>query len=97
MYNWRKMTEEQRKYVLQIRKEQHFPLHSLPHFSSETGYYHISVACYEHKPIIARNIERISQFEKKLFEAVAKAKTYIYPRVLIFIVLLGNYEFNLAI
>jgi putative transposase len=75
MYNWRKMTEEQKKYVLRIRQEQHFPLHSLPHFISETGYYHISSACYEHKSIIGKNIERITLFEAKLLKTLKVAKT----------------------
>ncbi len=75
MYNWRKMTEKQKEYVLKKRKQKNFPLHSLPHFLSKTGYYHISAANYEHKSIIGKNHQRISEFEDALFK-IAERKNF---------------------
>ena len=52
MYNWRKMGDEQRQYVLKNRQTQKHPWHSPKHIQSNKKRFHIVAACYEHKPII---------------------------------------------
>lgn len=68
MYNWRKMTDEQRRYILELRQRKRLPLHSLPHMVTAKDYFHISAACYEHKSIIGKSVRRMYDFEKYLFD-----------------------------
>ncbi len=81
MYNWRKMTPKQKEYVLEKRKEQKRPFHSLPHFinhEDNEGRYHISAACYEHKSIINSKIYRLATFEKELLKIVSANTIKLY-------------------
>lgn len=66
MYDWRKMTQEQRKETLRIRKARHYPWHSPPHIVGPTDYYHLSAACYEHKAVIGYSVERLASFSEQL-------------------------------
>ncbi len=66
MYNWRKMSVEQREDVLKLRKSQKLPWHSPPHHGGSTRRFHVSGACYEHQPIIGKTVERISAFKEDL-------------------------------
>ena len=71
MYNWRKMTPEQRDYVLELRKLERRPWHGPPHRIGETTLYHVTAANYEHKAIIGTNPERLAEFENKLLDSVS--------------------------
>ena len=51
MYDYRKMTSEERQQMLEERRARGFPLHAPPHFSGVSGEYLITAACYEHRPI----------------------------------------------
>ena len=51
MYDYRKMTPEEQRRVLQQRRERGFPLHAPPHFRDVSGTYMITSTCYEHRPI----------------------------------------------
>jgi putative transposase len=51
MYDYRKMTPEEKQIILQQRRERGFPLHAPPHFRSISGTYLITSACYEHRSI----------------------------------------------
>jgi len=51
MYDYRKMTPEERQRVLEERRARGFPLHAPPHFRGVSGEYLITAACYEHQPI----------------------------------------------
>ncbi len=53
MYDYRKMTPEERQLVLQERRERGFPLHAPPHFRGVSGEYLITAACYEHRSIFS--------------------------------------------
>jgi len=66
MYEWRKMTTAQRQEVLESRKQKKHPWHSPPHRVGETDYYHISAACYEHKPIIGLSPKRMFEFSEAI-------------------------------
>jgi putative transposase len=58
MYEWRKMTREERSQVLAARKWLKRPWHAPPHFGQTRGVYMISAACYEHRPILATGARR---------------------------------------
>jgi len=67
MYNWRHMTEEQRKDVLAMRKTYCHPWHSPPHNpQNERTRFHVFAACYEHAPYIGTGRERMVAFETSL-------------------------------
>ena len=67
MYEWRKMTEEEREQVLTERKGRDLPWHSLPHWEYKGPVSFIfTAACYEHAPIIGKSLIRMSECEKEL-------------------------------
>jgi putative transposase len=68
MYNWRKMSKEQREDLLKTRKSQEVPWHSPPHVQGDKTRFHVTAACYEHKNIIGLSTERISDFEDGLLQ-----------------------------
>lgn len=72
MYEWRKMNAEQRRSVLEERKLKRLPWHGPPHFGTETDYYHISAACYQHSSIVS-SITRLTEFESDLVLGLSKA------------------------
>ena len=78
MYEWRKMTTEQRQHVLQLRKQNHHPWHSPPHRVGKTDYYHISAACYEHKPIIGTSPERMAEFGENILKIMKELNVDVY-------------------
>jgi len=78
MYNWRKMTGNQRAYVLRLRKVNRIPWHSPPHRSGEHKRYHITSACYEHKPIIGQNEIRMTNFESQHLAIVKDCNNRIF-------------------
>jgi putative transposase len=53
MYDYRRMTPDERRRVLEERRGYGYPLHAPPHFDSGAGRYLITAACYEHQPIFA--------------------------------------------
>jgi putative transposase len=53
MYDYRKMTPEERQQVIRERRERGFPWHAPPHFPGVSGEYLISAACFEHQPVFA--------------------------------------------
>ena len=72
MYQWRKMTDEERAGVMQLRRLRNFPMHSPPHWDLEGEYHYlISAACYEHAAIIGQNKERMTQCEADVLQVCA--------------------------
>ncbi|MCE5229529.1 hypothetical protein LLG95_08030 [bacterium] len=69
MYNWRKLTPDQREIVMAERQRQRYPWHRPPHFSGE-GNYLISAACYEHAHFIGTSNRRMTDFEQSLMTAI---------------------------
>ena len=78
MYNWRKMSKEQQEDVLKLRKVRRVPWHSPPHRSGGSMHYHITAACYEHKPIIGLNQVRMTEFEADLVQLSTKYAQTVY-------------------
>jgi putative transposase len=71
MYEWRKMTEEERAETLRERRHRKLPWHRPPHWEyvGPTTFI-VSAACFEHSPIIGFSSQRIADFEAELLEAL---------------------------
>jgi putative transposase len=69
MYDWRKLTDNERIKVLAERKGRKLPWHSPPHLKFE-GFvtFIITAACYEHAHIIGKNSERMFDCEQQLLD-----------------------------
>ena len=79
MYNWRKMTEDERGYALEIRHRRSFPKHSPPHFDfAGERQYLVTAACYEHAPIIGVSSDRMTECEYEILSACQKFCAEIY-------------------
>lgn len=72
MYQWRRMTPEQREAVLKSRQCQHVPWHGPPHYEDESGLYLLTAACYEHRPWIGVTPQRMVAFEAEWLETLAE-------------------------
>lgn len=68
MYEYRKLTPEERAEVVRIRRERGYPLHAPPHPFKEEGYFLINVANFEHAHIM-HSPQRRTEFEIALIEA----------------------------
>jgi putative transposase len=79
MYDWRKMSPEDRTWILAQRRERHLPWHSPPHldFAGEHQYL-ISAACYEHAPIIGHSPERMTECEEEVLKTCRELGSRIY-------------------
>ncbi len=79
MYDWRKMSDEERKKVLSRRKYFNLPWHRPPRFKEEGEYqFFISATCYEHKPVIGSTIERLLECEDAILSISEKICTDVY-------------------
>lgn len=72
MYDYRKMSPEERRQVLQERRARGFPLHAPPHFHGIAGEYLITAACYEHRPIF-EHPDDLSWLADQVLRALASA------------------------
>ena len=79
MYDYRKMTPEQRHEAVQYRRLRERPWHSPPHwkFVGQRQFI-ISAACYEHSPIIGATHERMTEWEAALLDICGEFATTIY-------------------
>ncbi len=79
MYEWRKMTDEERAEVLRLRKGRKLPWHSPPRVKY-SGFVSIifTASCYEHFPIIGVSPERMRECEEELFEICQKTTSKLY-------------------
>lgn len=79
MYNWRKLSEENREYVLAERKARQFPWHAPPHFDYEgEKTFIVTAACFEHKPIIGRSSLRMAECEHELLRISHHVATDVF-------------------
>jgi|SRR5271154_1070318 len=78
MYDWRRMSAEQRNEVLEHRQRQRLPWHGPPHYSSDSDYYLITAACFEHRPHIGHTPERLAEFEAELLQSAEKQRHQIF-------------------
>jgi len=79
MYDWRKMSERDRKQILDLRKARNLPWHSPPHLDfSLVKQYLVSSSCYEHVPVIGKNRERMTECESAVLEICNDFASRIY-------------------
>jgi putative transposase len=86
-YDYRKLTQEARNKIVQHRSEQGYPLHAPPHPFREAGYYLISAAIFEHKPVIL-DPGRRSAFETNLITEMNE----IHAEVISWVILPNHYH-----
>src|SRR5882762_1997161 len=73
MYDWRRMTTEDRAHALDVRRARQLPWHSPPHLDLEgTHQYLISAACYKHASIIGKDSERMTECEEGVLKACSE-------------------------
>ena len=65
-YLWRTLTPRQREDLMAWRKRQGLPWHRPPHRASERTRYHVTAACFEHRPYIGQSEERMQAFCQRL-------------------------------
>jgi putative transposase len=68
MYNYRKLTPEQKAEALAQREARGYPWHAPPHSWGENTYM-LSAACFEHKPIMLAS-RRLAEFADALLRGV---------------------------
>ena len=84
MYDYRKMTPAQRLEALAYRRLQRNPWHSPPHWNFVgQRQYIISATCYEHKSIIGKNHQRMTDCESELLDECNAVATTIYAFITI--------------
>ncbi|MCU1267765.1 MAG: Transposase [Acidobacteria bacterium] len=73
MYDYRKMTLQQKREAVQYRRLRDRPWHSPPHweFLGQRQFI-ISATCYEHKPVIGLTPERTAECEAGLLDMCAQ-------------------------
>ena len=71
-YQWRSLTPTQRADLLAYRKQLRRPWHRPPHYGGGAIHYHLTAACYEHKPIIGHTPDRMVQFCEELLSSLPK-------------------------
>jgi putative transposase len=79
MYDYRKLTPEQKVEAVEYRRLHEQPLHSPPHldFIGQRQFF-ITATCFEHKHHIGRRHERMTDFEANLLAGCQKFATSIY-------------------
>lgn len=74
MYLWRRLSDEERGEVLELRKARGLPWHRPPHREFEGPVtFIITAACYEHRHIVGSSRHRMADFEKTILDACAEA------------------------
>lgn len=72
MYEYRKLTPEQRKRLIEDRKALGQPPHSPPHPIQDQSFYLLSAACYEHRPHMRESVRRTQLLESLFIEFSAR-------------------------
>jgi putative transposase len=73
VYNWRQLSEVQRREALALRRGRNLPWHSPPHLDLEGARgYLISSACFEHEPIVGTSPKRLTSCEADVLEICNK-------------------------
>ncbi len=79
MYDYRRMTSEERTRVMEYRRLRNLPLHSPPHWAMGfSAQYLVTAACFEHTPIIGESPERLTECEEQLLAACQQHASKIY-------------------
>jgi putative transposase len=79
MYDWRRLSDPDRQWLLDQRKARRFPWHAPPHFEYEGEQrFLITAACYEHKHVIGKNSGRMAECESRLIELCSEMETELF-------------------
>ena len=90
MYEWRKMTPEDRLEVMHFRSTHQRPWHSPPHFHSrETSLYLFTASCFNHAAIVGHSPDRMQAFEEALLETAEATCSKVFA----WVVLPNHYHF----
>jgi putative transposase len=82
VYEYRKLTPEQRAKLLQERRERGYPAHQPPHPVRIQGLYLLTAACYEHRPYLNQP-ERREQVLDLIFEQLGAHGVELYAWVVL--------------
>jgi putative transposase len=82
LYEYRKMTPEEREQVLRQRRERGYPLHAPPHPVRDEGRYLLTAANFEHAPVMAAPNRR-TEFEARLIEALHSIEAKVFGWVIL--------------
>ena len=77
MYEWRKMTAEQQQEVLAYRKLHGRTWH-YPHHRGTCGAFHITAACFEHRPFVGTSVQRMVDWEQQLAGVIADQNSSLH-------------------
>ena len=64
--------------MLEWRKRQGLPWHRPPHRGGEKTRYHVTAACFEHRPFIGQSVERLESFCSTLLSVTQGHGTQIH-------------------
>ena len=79
MYKWRRLSEDERKAILEERKGRGLPWHRPPHRDFEgTHSFIITAACFEHQPIIGTSLQRLAELETQLAECCERSNAELF-------------------
>jgi len=78
MYDWRRLTPDERNQALQSRMLKGHPWHAPPHQDRGECAYHVSSSCYEHQPVLGLSPQRMAEYESHLLQSVAQASDELY-------------------
>ena len=76
MYDYRKMTPEERAGAVAARQARGWPWHAPPHLEGGIGWYMISAACYGHREILT-SAPRLSEFAAALLDCLEGLKAEV--------------------
>ena len=71
MYEYRRMTAEEKRAVVEARRARGFPLHKPPHLGLGLGWYLITGATYEHRRHFRAPAE-LTGLGRRLLEALGE-------------------------
>jgi putative transposase len=75
-YEYRKLSQQERKEVVESRKQRGYPLHAPPHPFRHYGTYLITAANFEHKDVMYSLVRR-TRFQELLLEAFREIEAEI--------------------
>jgi len=81
MYDYRKMTDDEKKQVLDIRKQRKYPYHRPPHLNPGQGVYLITAATFEHIHYFEKP-EELSALEFLIIETLNNANIMFHSWVI---------------
>ena len=83
MYNWRRMSPEERAVRLKSRQALRLPWHAPPHYEADCGHYLLTAACYEHRPWIGVTPRRMAEFELELLAVLREHCRQVFAWVVL--------------